>query len=252
LSPLRVAACQVETRSGRQRLRASAAWSSSALSSLVVASSPASIRHADRAATGYTAMIVRVPSRSVSGVFERFAGDPVGVLRGDAAGGERSLGCQSLVGHESEHGGPDAAGGCIGWVALAAGVARTGSRCRECGRPRPTPTAASLKSGAVQSGPFSRASRRAARRARRSALRVRGHSRGGTCSRSRRSPRSSPSRPLGRGLLARPTPVPAKTPRRRDERARSSDARRTPASDARGTTGNAVPRGSCDPGAARL
>jgi hypothetical protein len=47
--------------------------------------------------------------------------------------------------------------------------------------------------------PFSPARRRAARRARRSGLRVRGRSRGGRCSRSRRSPRPLPSRPLGRG-----------------------------------------------------
>jgi hypothetical protein len=46
---------------------------------------------------------------------------------------------------------------------------------------------------------FSPARRRAARRVRRSGLRVRGRSRGGTCSRSRRSPRPFPSRPLGRG-----------------------------------------------------
>lgn len=47
--------------------------------------------------------------------------------------------------------------------------------------------------------PFSPARRRAARRVRRSGLRARGRSRGGTCSRSRRSPRPFPSRPLGRG-----------------------------------------------------
>jgi hypothetical protein len=70
---------------------------------------------------------------------------------------------------------------------------------QRCGRPRLPRTAASLEPGrfslAVQPG----ARRRAARRARRSGLRVRGRSRGGTCSRSRRSPRPFPSRPLGRG-----------------------------------------------------
>jgi hypothetical protein len=51
---------------------------------------------------------------------------------------------------------------------------------------------------------FSPARRRDARRVRRSDLRVRGRSRGGRCSRSRRSPRPFPSRPLGRGRRRHP------------------------------------------------
>ena len=67
--------------------------------------------------------------------------------------------------------------------------------------PSHLPPPPSPRSGSVW--PFSPARHRAARRVRRSGLRVRGRSRGGTCSGSRRSPRPFPSRPLGRGRRRR-------------------------------------------------
>jgi hypothetical protein len=44
------------------------------------------------------AAIVRLPQRPVSGVFERLGGGPVGLVGGDAAGGDGSLRCESPVG----------------------------------------------------------------------------------------------------------------------------------------------------------
>ena len=70
---------------------------------------------------------------------------------------------------------------------------------QRCGRPRPATTRRLPQTRGGSVWPLSPARRRAARRVRRSGLRVRGRSRGGTCSRSRRSPRPFPSRPLGRG-----------------------------------------------------
>src|SRR5215204_1097583 len=92
------------------------------------------------------------------------------------------------------------------WLLLVAATRRTERiRLDPCVAPvyvrDPTHVAqlASIKPGGGSVWPFSPARRRAARRVRRSGLRVRGRSTGGTCSRSRRSPRPFPSRPLGRG-----------------------------------------------------
>jgi hypothetical protein len=114
----------------------------------------------------------------------------------------------SVESHRKHQRVPSDCGRCVlrpedWWLAeTTLGASRRGAdrfSMQRCGQPRPATNRRLHQTRGGSVWPFSRARRRAARRVRRSGLRVRGRSRGGTCSRSRRSPRPFPSRPLGRG-----------------------------------------------------